>query len=100
MAGWHHLLDGHEFEWTLGIGDGQGGLAFFDSWGLKELDTTEQLNWTELLESKERTVHIFNGSDVGMIHEKVLLELLILLIEHTPGLQLPAQSPQAQLQGI
>ena len=97
MAGWHHLLHGHEFEWTLGIDDGQGGLACFDSWGLKELDTTEptELNWTELLESKERTVHIFNGSEVGMIHEKVLLELLIVLIEHTPGLQFPAQSPQA-----
>ena len=38
-------LDGHEFEWTLGVGDGQGGLACCDSWGRKELDTTEQLNW-------------------------------------------------------
>ena len=33
MAGWHHRLDGHEFEWTLGVGDGQGGLACCDSWG-------------------------------------------------------------------
>ena len=48
MAGWHHRLDGHEFEWTLGVSDGQGGLACCDSWGRKELDTTEQLNWTEL----------------------------------------------------
>ena len=47
MAGWHHWLDGHEFEWTLGVGDGQGGLACCDSWGCKESDTTEQLNWTE-----------------------------------------------------
>ena len=47
MAGWHHGLDGCEFEWTLGVGDGQGGLACCNSWGLKELDTTEQLNWTE-----------------------------------------------------
>ena len=47
MAGWHHLLDAREFEWTLGIGDGQGGLACCDSWGCKEPDTTEQLNWTE-----------------------------------------------------
>ena len=38
---WHHRLDGHEFEWTLGVGDGQGGLACCDSWGRKELDTTE-----------------------------------------------------------
>ena len=48
MAGSHHRLDGHEFEWTLGVGDGQGGLACCDSWGRKELDTTVRLNWTEL----------------------------------------------------
>ena len=41
MAGWHHRLDGDEFEWTLGVGDGQGGLASCDSWGRKESDTTE-----------------------------------------------------------
>ena len=48
MAGWHHWLDGRESEWTPGVGDGQGGLACWDSWGCKELDTTEWLNWTEL----------------------------------------------------
>ena len=49
MAGWHHWLDGRESEWTPGVGDGQGGLACCcDSWGCKESDTTEQLNWTEL----------------------------------------------------
>ena len=48
MAGWHHWLDGPEFEWTPGVGDGQGGLACCDSWGRKESDMTEQLNWTEL----------------------------------------------------
>ena len=48
MAGWHHWLNGCEFEWTPGVGDGQRGLACCDSWGHKELDTTEQLNWTEL----------------------------------------------------
>ena len=45
MAGWHHWLDGRKSEWTPGVGDGQGGLACCDSWGHKELDTTEQLNW-------------------------------------------------------
>ena len=45
MAGWHHRLDGHEFEWTPGVGDGQGGLVCCDSWGRKESDTTEWLNW-------------------------------------------------------
>ena len=49
MAGWHHWLDGHESEWTLGIGDGQGGLVCCNSWGHKELDMTEWLNWTELV---------------------------------------------------
>ena len=49
-VGCHFLLhDGHEFEWTLGVGDGQGGLACYDSWGCKESDMTEQLNWTEFL---------------------------------------------------
>ena len=49
MAGWHHWLDAHEFGWTLGVGDGQGGLACCSSWGHKESDTTERLNWTELI---------------------------------------------------
>jgi len=48
MAGWHHRFDGRGFEWIPGVSDGQGGLACCDSWGRKELDTTERLNWTEL----------------------------------------------------
>ena len=48
MAEWHHWLDGCGSEWTLGDGYGQGGLACCDSWGHKELDTTEWMNWTEL----------------------------------------------------
>ena len=47
MAGWHHLLDGREFEWTPGVGDRQGVLAWCSSWGHKESDTTEPLNWTD-----------------------------------------------------
>ena len=47
MVGWHHWLNGHEFEWTPGVGDGQGGLACCDSWVRKESDTTEWLNWTK-----------------------------------------------------
>ena len=49
MAGWHHWLNGRESEWTLGVIDGQEGLVCCDSWGCKESDTTEQLNWTERL---------------------------------------------------
>ena len=48
LVGCHHQLNGHGFGWTLGVGDGQGDLACCGSWGPKESDTTEQLNWTEL----------------------------------------------------
>ena len=48
MAGWHHRLDGREFKWTPAVGDGQGGLAYCNSWGRKESDMIERLNWTEL----------------------------------------------------
>ena len=44
MVGWHHRLDGHEFEQALEVGDGQGSLACCSPWGHKESDTTEQLN--------------------------------------------------------
>ena len=49
MVGWHHRLNGHGFGRTLGVRDGQGGLACCDSWGCEESDTTERLNWTELI---------------------------------------------------
>ena len=49
MFGWHHRLDGHGFGWTLGVGDGQRGLASCGSWGHKALEITEWLNWTELM---------------------------------------------------
>ena len=45
MVGWHHRLDGHGFGWTLGVGDGHGGLACCSSWGCTESDMTERLNW-------------------------------------------------------
>jgi len=51
MVGWHHQLNGHESESTLGVGDGQGGLACCSPWGRKESDMTEQLNWTESLKA-------------------------------------------------
>ena len=44
MFGWHHRLDGREFGWTPGVGDGQGGLACYSPWGPKESDKTKQLN--------------------------------------------------------
>ena len=48
MVGWHHQLDGHEFEQTSRVGDGQGSLVCYSPWDHKESDMTEQLNWTEL----------------------------------------------------
>ena len=47
MVGWHHGLDGHEFEQVPGVGDGQGSLACYSPWGHKESDMPEWLNWTE-----------------------------------------------------
>ena len=47
MVGWRHRLNGHGFGWTTRVGDWQGGLACCNSWGRKESDTTERLNWTE-----------------------------------------------------
>ena len=47
MVGWHHWFNGHGFGWTLGVDDRQGSLACCNSWGRKESDTTEWLNWTE-----------------------------------------------------
>ena len=76
MAGWHYRLDGHEFEWTLGVGDGQGGLACCGSRGHKESDTTEWLNWTE---------HIVNT--------QVMLNKWMLLTTSRPD-----QDPQWQTQ--
>ena len=44
MVGWHHRLDGHEFEQAPGVGEGQGSLVYYSSWGCEESDMTEQLN--------------------------------------------------------
>ena len=49
MAGWHHWLDGHEFEQALVVGDGHGSLSCCSPWCHKELDPTEWLNWTDPL---------------------------------------------------
>ena len=61
MVRWHHQLNGHGFGWTPGVGDGQGGLACCDSWGHKESDTTERLNWTELKYFLTDHLQITNG---------------------------------------
>ena len=60
MAGWHHQLDGHEFESILGVGDVQGGLACCGSWGCKESDTTEWVNWLNCVESQLLNIIFWN----------------------------------------
>ena len=59
IIGWHHWLNGHEFGWTPGVDDEQGDLVCCDSWGHKESDMTEWLNWTELKQSLGCTVWLF-----------------------------------------
>ena len=76
MVGWHHWLNGHEFGWTLGVGDGQGGLVCCSPWSRKESDRTEQLNWTELnwkkcfwLEEIKDTWQLRKMWDPGLDHK-------------------------------
>ena len=59
MAGWHHRLHAHGFGWTPAVGDGQGDLACGGSWGRRESDTTERLDWTEL-----NSVHVCAPSQI------------------------------------
>ena len=56
MVAWHHRLYRHEFEWTVGVGDGQGGLVCCSSWAHKELHMTERLDWTELMYTYESNI--------------------------------------------
>ena len=73
MAGWHHRLHGCEFEWTPGVGDGQGGLACCDSWGHKESDTTERLIWSDT------SLHEFTLPPIRKQHYRVVTHLWIFL---------------------
>ena len=57
MVGWHHWLDGHEFEQAPGVGDGQVSLAYLRPWGHKESDTTEQLNWQDHLRNEREGIN-------------------------------------------
>ena len=66
MAGWHHRLNGHEPEWTPGVGDGQGGLACCRPWGHKESDTTERLNWSELIALSSITFSLISLSSLSV----------------------------------
>ena len=73
MAGWHHWLNGRESEWTPGVGDGPGGMACCDSWGCKESNMTEWLNWTEdiYMESRKMVLkNLFTGQQCRNRHRE------------------------------
>ena len=70
----HELQHASESEWTPGVGDGQGGLACFDSWGRKELDMTEGLNWTELIPGLAH-IHSFTESLYPLHHNLTQMTL-------------------------
>ena len=72
MVGWHHRLDGHWFAWTPGFVDGQGDLVYCGSWGRKESETTEWLNWTH--DCKQRC-----ASKITLVLKKEALKLEIIL---------------------
>ena len=75
MVGWHHRLNGHGFGWTLEVADGWGGLACCSSWGCKELDMTERLNWTELSNdlsnssNKSSVSHLYLKKKKNFLHQ-------------------------------
>ena len=68
MVGWHHRLNGHEFEQAQRVGDGQGSLVCCSPWGCKELDTTEWLNWTDLIQLVSKRERILSQSLCSQIH--------------------------------
>ena len=78
MVGWHHWLDGYGFGWTLGAGDEQGGLVCYGSWGHKESDMTERLNWTEAIESSCTHLLSESASDTTWL----LLKVKFWVIQH------------------
>ena len=75
MVGWHHQLNGHEFEYAPGVDDGQGGLAFCSSWGRKELDTTEWLNWTRHILTLDMLTETVQLTPLSLIESAVLSSL-------------------------
>ena len=105
MVGWHHRFNRHKLDQSPGEGEGQGGLACCDSWGRKESDMTERLNWTELkvyLQSLRRA-QLYNPMDCSMPGFPILHHLLEFAQTHVhwvgnaiqPSRPLPSPSPPA-----
>ena len=97
MAGWHHRLDGHEFEWTPDVGDGQGGLACCNSWGHKESDTTEQLNWPPCHWQPFPTLQVF-----GLFLPLLKVKVKVLVAQSCPSLCDPmdCSPPGSSVHGV
>ena len=92
MAGWHHWLDGCEFEWTPGVGDGQGGLACCNSWGHKDSD--KQLNWTKLSDSAHTFPFLAKIFPVKFCPQGTFLYLFhLILIPWTNGMYFKTANP-------
>ena len=85
MIGWHHKLNRHGFGWTSGVGDGQGGLVCCSSWGCKESDMTERLNWTELTSSSSQDINGWNNSFQVRIEGQPLNECIQIRCLHLQG---------------
>ena len=77
MAGWHHRLNGREFEWIPGVGDGQVGLASCNSWGCKESDTTEQLNWTGKKKKTIKNTNIWRLNNTLLNNQQITEKIKI-----------------------
>ena len=89
MVGWHHWLDGHEFEQAPGVSNGQGSLVCCSPWGWKESDMTEQLNWTELLYSMVLVFAIHSHESAMDVHVSLPSEIPSHLSPHPIPLGCP-----------
>ena len=85
MVGWHHWLDGYEFESAPGVGDGLGNLVCCSLWGCKESDTTEQLNWTELINEQNYVSFRYSTGwlDICLHYEMIATISLITICPQT-----------------
>ena len=91
MVGWHHWCNGHESEYALGVGDGQGGLECCSPWGCKESDITEWLSWTELNaggDVEQLELSYKNGNPVGTANfeRQVNISYLNILLPNDPAI--------------
>ena len=80
MVGWHHWLNGHEFEKSLGVGDGQESLTCCSPWGLKKSDTIEWLNWVTDLLNIKTVGWKWQNEAKSKITEKIKLNLVHVIL--------------------